>query len=95
MFPVVKFREIHNTKISEIIDSYCLNQLIDEPTHISNSLSCIDFIITEQPNLFVDFGVDPSLYPKSHHQIAFGTINFSVPRPPHINEPFGNMIKLK
>ena len=83
-------------KLSEVIDSYCLKQLIDEPTHIlPNSLSCIDLIITDQPNLFVDFGVHPSLYPKSHHQIVFGTINLSVPRPPHINEPFGNMIKLK
>ena len=71
------------TKLSEVIDSYCLNQLIDEPTHIlPNSLSCIDLIITDQPNLFVDFGVHPSLYPKSHHQIIFGTINLSVPRPP-------------
>ena len=52
-------------------------------THIlPNSLSCIDLIITDQPNLFVDFGVHPSLYPKSHHQIVFGTINLSVPRPP-------------
>ena len=74
---------IEGTKLSEVIDSYCLNQLIDEPTHIiPNSLSCIDWIITDQPNLFVDFGVHPSLYPKSHHQIVFGTINLSVQRPP-------------
>ena len=69
------------TKLSEIIDSYCLNQLIDEPTHIlPNSLFCIDLIITDQLNLFVDFGVHPSLYPKSHHQIVSGTTNLSVPR---------------
>ena len=71
------------TKLSEVIDSYCLNQLIDEPTHIITKLSsCIDLIITDQLNLFVDFSVYPSLYPKSHHQIVFGTINLSVPRPP-------------
>ena len=45
------------TKLSELCDSYCLNQLIEEPTHIlGNSLSCIDLIITDQPNLFVDSG---------------------------------------
>ena len=37
---------------------------------LPNSLSCIDlaYILL--------------LYPKSHHQIVFGTINLSVPRPP-------------
>ena len=72
------------TKLSEPCDSYCLNQLIEEPTtHISgNSLFCIDLIITDQPNLFVDSGVHSSLYAKSHHQIVFGVVSLSVPRPP-------------
>ena len=71
------------TKLSEVIDSYCLNQLIEKLTQIlPNSVSCIDMIITDQPNIFVDSGIHPSLYPKSHHQIVFGTINLSVPRPP-------------
>ena len=39
-------------------------------------------IITDQPNLFVDSGVHSSLYAKSHHQIVFGAVNLSVPRPP-------------
>ena len=35
------------TKLSELCDSYCLNQLIEEPAHIlGNSLSCIDLIVT-------------------------------------------------
>ena len=71
------------TKLSELCDSYCLNQLIEEPTHIlGNSLSCIDLIIADKPNLFIDSGVHSSLYAKSHHQIVFGVVNFSVPRPP-------------
>ena len=69
--------------LSELCDSYCLNQLIEEPTHISgNSLSCIDLIITDQLNLFVDSGVHSSLYAKSYHQIVFGVVNLSIPRPP-------------
>ena len=71
------------TKLSELCDSYCLNQLTEEPTRIlGNSLSCIDLIVTDQPNLFVDSGVHSSLYAKSHHQIVFGVVNLSVPRPP-------------
>ena len=71
------------TKLSELCDSYCLNQLVEEPIHIlGNSLSCIDLIITDQPNLFVDSGVHSSLYAKSHHQIVFGVVNLSLPRPP-------------
>ena len=49
---------------------------------LGNSLSCIDLIITDQPNLFVDSGVHSSLYAKNHHQIVFGVVNLSVPRPP-------------
>ena len=71
------------TKLSELCDSYCQNQLIEEPTHIlGNSLSCIDLIITDQPNLFVNSGVHSSLYAKGHHQIVFGVVSLSVPRPP-------------
>ena len=71
------------TKLSKLCESYCLNQLIEEPTHIlGNSLSCIELIITDQPNLFVDSGEYSSLYAKSHHQIVFGVVNSSVPRPP-------------
>ena len=70
------------TKLSELCDSHCLNQLVEEPTHIlGDSLSCIDLIITDQPNLFVDSGVHSSLYAKSHHQIVFGVVSLSVPRP--------------
>ena len=68
------------TKLSELCDSYCLNQLTEEPTHIlGNSMSCTDLIITDQPNLFVDSGVHSYLYAKSHHQIVFGVVNLSVP----------------
>ena len=48
--------------LDECIESNNLSQLIDEPTNIrTTGMSCIDLIITDQPNLFVDFGVHPSL----------------------------------
>ena len=43
--------------LDEFIESNNLSQLIDKPTNIR--MSCLDLIITDQPNLFVDFGVHP------------------------------------
>ena len=69
--------------LDEFIESNNLTQLIDEPTNIrSTGMSCIDLIITDQPNLFVDFGVHPSLDNHCQHQIIHGKINISVPHPP-------------
>ena len=39
-------------------------------------------IITDQPNLFVDYGIHSSLDNNCHHQIINGKINISVPSPP-------------
>ena len=40
-----------------------LHQLISEPTHtIGQSKSSIDLIFTDQPNLFIESGVHPSLH---------------------------------
>ena len=69
--------------MDELIESNNLFQLIDQPTHIrGNSRSCIDLIITDQPNLFVDNGVHPSLDKHCHHNIIFGKMNLSVPHAP-------------
>ena len=45
-------------------------------------MSCIDLIITDQLNLFVDFGVHSSLAEHCQHQIIHGKLNISVPLPP-------------
>ena len=69
--------------LDEFIESNNLTQLIDQPPHIMNeSRSCIDLIITDQPNILVDYGVHPSLYKMCHHEIKYGKINLSVPPPP-------------
>ena len=69
--------------LDELIESNNLTQLIDQPTNFeSRGISCVDFIITDQPNLFVDYGIHSSLDNKCHHQIIHGKINISVPAPP-------------
>ena len=70
-------------KLDELIESNNLTQLIDKPTNIrSTGMSCIELIITDQPNLFVDFGEHPSLDNHCEHHIIDGKINISVPPPP-------------
>ena len=60
-----------------------LHQLINEPTHlIGNSRSCIDIILTDQPNLFLESGVHPSLHENCHHQIIFGKLSAKKLSPP-------------
>ena len=50
-----------------------LHQVISERTQLlGDSKSCIDLIFTDQPNLFIETGVHPSLHSHSHHQIVYG-----------------------
>ena len=63
---------LEGSKFDTITSSYGLNQLIQEPTHILNSLSsCIDLIFTSQPNLVMESGIHSSLHSNCHHQIVF------------------------
>ena len=55
-----------------------LHQLISEPTHLmGESKSCIDLILTDQPNLITESGVHPSLHEQCHHQIVYGKLSVS------------------
>ena len=74
-------------KIDTITSQFGLQQLINEPTHLTaNSSSCIDLIFTSQPNLVMESGVNSSLHPNCHHQIVFAKINLkSCYRPPYEN----------
>ena len=61
-----------------------LVELINEPTHIrdNGSKSCIDLICTDQPYIFTETGVLPSLDSHSKHNIIHGSLNFHNPCPP-------------
>ena len=71
-------------RIEEMISNRNLFQVISEPTNFTpnKNPSCIDLLITDQPNLILDSGTRPSLDPKCHHQIIYGKINFKIPPPP-------------
>ena len=56
--------------------------LISDATHmLSQSLSCIDLIFTDQPNYVIDCGIHPSLNQNCHHQITFCNVNLTVEYP--------------
>ena len=61
-----------------------LEELINEPTHIRDdrSQSCIDLICTDQPYVFTEVGVLPSLDLHSKHHIIHRSLNFHNPSPP-------------
>ena len=66
-------------KIDTITSQFGLQQLINEPTHLTaNSSSCIDLIFTSQPNLVMESGVHYSLHPYCHHQIVFAKISLKI-----------------
>ena len=76
-----------NPEVTELDDLFTLlglSQLVSEPTNFEphKNPSCIDLIITDQPNLILDSGTRPSLDPYCHHHIINGKINFRVPPSP-------------
>ena len=74
---------LEGSKIDTIANSYGLNQLIQETTHILNSSSsCIDLIFTSQPDLVMESGIHSSLHSNCHHQIVFAKFNLSIFYPP-------------
>ena len=73
----------HGSTLDVLIQSKNLTQLINEPTHLlNNSRSCIDLIITSQDNLFIDYGIHPSLFERCHYEIIHGKLNLTVLPPP-------------
>ena len=56
-----------------------LTHILGKLTHILNSsASCIDLIFTSQPNLVMYSGIDSSLHPNCHHQIAFAKFYLKI-----------------
>ena len=71
-------------ELEDLFTSLNLTQIISEPTNFEpgKKPSCIDLIVTDQPNLILDSGIRASLDPHCHHQIIYGKVNFRIPPPP-------------
>ena len=61
------------SELEDLFTLLGLSQLISEPTNFEphKNPSCIDLIITDQPNLILDSGTRPLLDPYCHHQIIY------------------------
>ena len=72
------------TKLDDLFSSLGLHQLINEPTNFepNKNPSCIDLIVTDQPNIVLESGTRPSLDPYCHHQITHYKINIKLPPSP-------------
>ena len=71
--------------LDELFSSLSLTQIITEPTHFFRddcAPSCIDIILTDQPNVVLHSGVRPSLDPAVKHHITYCKLNFKIPPPP-------------
>ena len=75
---------LEGSDIEDLFTSLNLTQLISEPTNFEpgKNLSCIDLIVTDQPNIILDSGTRASLDSTCHHQITYGKVNFRIPPPP-------------
>ena len=74
------------THLEALTSLHNFDQLISEHTHtLSNSSSCIDLILTNQPNLVVNCGTHSTLNTKCHHQITHCKLNLRIKYPPHMS----------
>ena len=80
--------------LDAFLETNKLMQLINEPTNIRReSMFCIDLIVNDQPNLFVESGVHPSLDVHCQHQLVYGKLNL-FKRPHHlVKGPHGTTLK--
>ena len=71
-------------EIENLISRLGLHQIIREPTNFEprKKSTCIDLIITDQPNLVLHSGTHPSPDNQCHHQIIYCKSNFALPPPP-------------
>ena len=86
--------------IENVTSQLGLHQIINETAHIMpNSSTCIDLVLTSQPNMVVESGIHSSLHSSCHHQIVFAKFNLKICYPPpysrevwHFKEAKTNLI---
>ena len=71
-------------EIDELFSKLGLSQIISQPTNFEHHKkpSCIDLIVTDQPNIILESGTRPSLDSFCHHQIIHCKANFRIRPPP-------------
>ena len=69
--------------LATVLNDTGLHQLVHKPTHfVNDSKSCLDLVITDQPNLINECSMLPSLHTTCHHAINHIVLNINNPTPP-------------
>ena len=69
--------------LDDLFESDNMTQLIDQLTSIEpRGISCIDLIVTNQPNFFIDHGFHSLLDNCCLHQVIHGKLSVSIHLPP-------------
>ena len=67
------------SKLKLLTSQSGLNQITNEPTHITKNYStCIDLLFTSETNLVTESGVHSLLYSNCHHQTAFAKFDLII-----------------
>ena len=75
--------DIQGELLNDIILQNGFQQLVKEPTHfMGNTNTCIDLVITDQPNLVNECCVIPTLHNRCHHYLNHTEINIMNTPPP-------------
>ena len=71
------------TSMQNTFLAHGLHQIVNQPTYITGTTSsCIDLIVTDQPNMFLECIIHPSIDSNCHHQINYAKLNIICPTPP-------------
>ena len=83
------------TRIEELFTKLGPSQLIPEPTNFEphKNPSCIDLVVTDQPNIILDSRTRVSLDSYCHHQIGHCKVNFRIPPPLPFERKYGILIE--
>ena len=63
------------------MENDCVTRESKQIESLTGSSSCIDLIFKNQPNFVIDSGVQPSLHPNCHLQIAFSKLSLKFEYP--------------
>lgn len=80
-----------NAKLKKIIKACKLSQIIDKPTRITEtSATLLDVLITNNPNMIVDFDVLP--HPIADHELITAKLNLRKPKRQPESKTFRSLI---
>ena len=82
--------------LDDLYESYNITQLIDQPTNIEpRGISCVDMIVTNKPNLFIDHGILRRSTTAVTTKLFMGNSTYPFPHLPLTKDKFETIQKLE